>query len=261
VITMSKQCATVLVLVVLAVFNARADWIEKASRNESSPDTGLIHRHIGFEDAVAGENAAVDLALFPIKSKFSLRIVENAGGSADLAGAMPAAGCLAGVNGGYFDPNFAPLGLRIVDGKMVKPLIRARLMTGVLCSSTGTTQILRVAEYSRHRNAYSALQCGPLLVDAGRPVKGLDATRSARRTFAVIGSVRAALGVCSNVSLAQLAQILAVTHLADDSRVQRALNLDGGSSSAFWFKRNGDAFSISEVKSVRDFVGIAPKKD
>jgi hypothetical protein len=61
--------------------------------------------------------------------------------------------------------------------------------------------------------------------------------------------------------LAQLAQILAVTYLAEDSKVQRALNLDGGSSSAFWFRRDGDAFSISEVKSVRDFVGIVLKKD
>jgi hypothetical protein len=38
------------------------------------------------------------------------------------------------------------------------------------------------------------------------------------------------------------------------------MNLDGGSSSAFWFARkNGGAFSISEQKSVRDFVGLTPQ--
>lgn len=256
-----KHLRTVLALLLFGVSAVRGQWTATSSRSESSPAGDLIHQHVRLEDMATGKSAAVDLALFPIKSKFLLRVIDNAGGSADLAGAVPAAGCLAAVNGGYFDPNFAPLGLRIVDGKILKPLIHARLMTGILISSPGSTQILRVAEYSRHRNAYSALQCGPLLVDAGRPVKGLDATRTARRTFAVVGNDRAALGICSSVSLAQLAQILAVTYLAEDSKVQRALNLDGGSSSAFWFRRDGDAFSISEVKSVRDFVGIVLKKD
>jgi hypothetical protein len=36
--------------------------------------------------------------------------------------------------------------------------------------------------------------------------------------------------------------------------------LDGGSSSAFWFKRlNGTAFSIAEQKPVRDFVAVVAK--
>ena len=46
-----------------------------------------------------------------------LRVVDNPDGANNLADAMRRANCLAGVNGGYFDPNFAPLGLRIVDGK------------------------------------------------------------------------------------------------------------------------------------------------
>jgi hypothetical protein len=38
------------------------------------------------------------------------------------------------------------------------------------------------------------------------------------------------------------------------------MNLDGGSSSAFWFAReDGDAFSIAGRKPVRDFVAIVPK--
>jgi hypothetical protein len=56
-----------------------------------------------------------------------------------------------------------------------------------------------------------------------------------------------------------LSNILAIIAISD-FKIQRALNLDGGSSSAFWFKRaNGSAFSISEQKSVRDFVTIVPK--
>jgi uncharacterized protein YigE (DUF2233 family) len=240
---------------------ASAQWIEKASNTEKSSVAGLVHRQVQFENSATSETATVELALFSPKSNV-LRVVDNLGGNATLADAMAAAGCLAGVNGGYFDPNFAPLGLRVEQGKTVRPLIRARLMTGVLISSPDATQILRVGEYSAKRKPSAAVQCGPLLVDAGHPVKGLDATRMARRTFAAVGSDHAALGLCSDISLAHLSELLAAARLGEDFKVSRALNLDGGSSSAFWFKRgNGGPFSISEMKNVRDFVGIAPKED
>jgi hypothetical protein len=45
--------------------------------------------------------------------------------------------------------------------------------------------------------------------------------------------------------------------IADGFKISRALNLDGGSSSAFWVKREtGSAFSIPEQKTVRDFVAV-----
>jgi hypothetical protein len=57
-----------------------------------------------------------------------------------------------------------------------------------------------------------------------------------------------------------LGQILATTPIAADSKIDRALNLDGGSSSAFWFMwEDGSAFSIPGQKPVRDFVAVVPK--
>jgi hypothetical protein len=104
------------------------------------------------------------------------------------------------------------------------------------------------------------LQCGPFLIDRGQPIAGLDDTRSARRTFIVTGgSDRAAIGLCSDVTLAELGKILATPGVAPDLKVQRALNLDGGSSSSFWFAGERGPFSISEQKAVRDFVAVAPK--
>jgi hypothetical protein len=97
-----------------------------------------------------------------------------------------------------------------------------------------------------------------MLVDLARPVRGLEATRAARRTFAAIDGDRAAIGVCSDVTLAEAAKILSTTF--GNFKIQRALNLDGGSSTAFWFKRaDGSAFSIGEEKTVRDFVGVTAR--
>ncbi|HET9800912.1 MAG TPA: phosphodiester glycosidase family protein, partial [Chthoniobacterales bacterium] len=97
-------------------------------------------------------------------------------------------------------------------------------------------------------------------VDLGKSVRGLESSKMARRTFAAVSSGdKAALGFCSDVTLADLSSILAIVTIPD-FKIQRALNLDGGSSSAFWFKRaNGSAFSIAELKPVRDFVAIVAK--
>ena len=238
---------------------AQADWTILSSASEPGRG-GMLHRHVVAERTAGGGRITVDLAIFSTKS-CTLRVFQNERGADNLAELMSQEACLAGVNGGYFDEKFAPIGLRIVNGQTIAPLQRARLITGVLVASSRGVQIVRSREFSRRPGVTAAVQCGPFLVDRGQAIGGLNNSNLARRTFAATttGS-RALVGVCSGVSLAELAKILATTSLAEDLKIERALNLDGGSSSAFWFARqNGSAFSISEQKPVRDFVAIVPK--
>ncbi|HEY1893373.1 MAG TPA: phosphodiester glycosidase family protein [Chthoniobacterales bacterium] len=249
------QVGAVFLFLALATLTP-AQWIEKNSRDEDSSGGRVVHRHIDLAESETDNRAIVDLALFSTKS-FRLRVIDNADG-VTLSDAMRRTNCIAGINGGYFDPNFAPLGLRIIDGKLTSRLTRGRLMSGVL-SSDNAIHIFRVAEFSLRRKPNAAIECGPFLVDFAKPVRGLEPRRAARRTFAATGSGdRAALGFCSDATLADLASILATP--LGDFKIQRALNLDGGSSSAFWFRRNdGSAFSIAEEKTVRDFVGVTAR--
>src|SRR6266487_1509486 len=256
---MVAKLRAALLFLALAV-TAHADWTIRSAHSKPGR-AGVVHRHLVLEDSETNESATIDLALFSTKS-CTLRVIDQpALPRTDLAQAMRQKRCLAGVNGGYFDPDYAPIGLLISDGKIIAPLQRAKLITGVLAASPREVQILRTREFSRRQKLDAAIQCGPFLVDLGRSVPGLEKTRTARRTFAAVGSVdRAALGFCSDVSLLELAKILATTRLGDDFKIQRALNLDGGSSSAFWVAaRDGTAYSISEQKTVRDFVGVVPK--
>jgi hypothetical protein len=253
----TKLRAALLFLALAAT--ADAEWVIVSADSEPGRG-GVVHRHAVLEDSEANQSATIDLALFSTKS-CTLRVIDQpAPPRGNLAHAMGQERCLAGVNGGYFDPDYAPIGLLISDEKMIAPLQRARLITGVLAASPRDVRILRVHEFSRQQKFNSAVQCGPFLVDLGRSVRGLEKTRTARRTFAATGNVnRAALGFCSDVSLSELAKILSTTRLADDFKIERALNLDGGSSSAFWVARESSAFSIPEQKTVRDFVGVVPK--
>src|SRR5438067_6615306 len=155
---------------------------------------------------------------------------------------------LAAVNGGYFDPDYRPIGLLVSEGKIIAPLQKARLLSAVLSAWPKKLQISRVAEFSLAQKPDAAVECGPMIVDLGKSVRGLESTKAARRTFAAAGTGdKAMLGFCSDVTLAELSDILAIV-VIPDFKIQRALNLDGGSSSAFWFKRaNGSAFSIAEI--------------
>jgi hypothetical protein len=237
---------------------AHADW--KVLSLESEPGrAGIQHRHIVVENTAAGQRADLDVAIFSAGS-CTLRLIDNRDGQT-LAGIMKREKCACGVNGGYFDAKFEPIGLRIANAQTIAPLRRARLITGVLLASSHGVQIVRAREFSRPQKIAAAIQCGPFLVDASQRVRGLNESQHARRTFAATATnERALLGVCSEVSLADLATVLATTPIAADLRIERAMNLDGGSSSAFWFAReNGSVFSIPEQKPVRDFVGVLPK--
>jgi exopolysaccharide biosynthesis protein len=238
---------------------AHADWSVATSEAEGGKAAGVEHRRVVLAESETAERATIDLALFSTKLA-TLRVIDNPAGEDNLAAAMRREHCLAGVNGGYFDPADVPVGLVISGGKQIAPLRKARLLSGVMVVSAGRSQLLRFAEYTPKRKATEALQCGPFLVDRGQPVPGLNDTRPARRTFILTsGPDRAAIGLCSGVTLAQLAKILATPGIAPDLKVQRALNLDGGSSSAFWFAGEQGPFSIAEQKRVRNYVAVVPR--
>ena len=249
----------VAVLFLAVATTAHGNWTILSADSEPG-GAGIVHQHVILENAGTNDRAVVDFAIFSTKS-CTLRVIQNEDGASNLAEVMTRGKCLAGVNGGYFSPDFAPIGLLITDGNVVAPLQRARLITGVLSASTHGVQIARVREFSQQRKVNAAVQCGPFLVDLGQRTRGLDNSRSARRTFAAMDSSdRAALGFCSEITLLELAKILATEQLAEDFKILRALNLDGGSSSAFWFRREtGSEFSIPEQKIVRDFVAVVPR--
>ena len=248
---------SLLVLPALAA-TAQAEW--KIASAESEPGrAGIEHRHLVVEDAAAGQRVTVEVAVFSAKST-ALRVIDNPDGQT-LAAVMKGKEYMCGVNGGYFDPEFKPIGLRVADGATFSPLRRARLITGILLQSDRGIEVMRVGEFSQRKKLIAAIQSGPFLVEGNKRIRGLNNSQLARRTFAGIASDnRALLGFCSDVSLSGLAEILATTPIVADAKIRRAMNLDGGSSSAFWFAReDGSAFSISGRKPVRDFVAIVQK--
>ena len=202
----------------------------------------------------------LDVVLLDPK-KHTLRVIDNAGGRDDLASAMRENGCLAGVNGGYFHPDRTPLGLVISDGQTLHGFERARLLSGVLVVTRERIALLRAGEYKPGRHIRQALQAGPFLVDRGKAVRGLNATARADRTVVLADSSgRCALLLCRSVTLAELGEILSNPRIVTELKVSRAMNLDGGSSSGLWVADEPGPFYRAELKTVRNYLAVVPRK-
>jgi uncharacterized protein YigE (DUF2233 family) len=253
-----KTILSAAALTLLLGLGAQAAWTVSSAETERATAPGVEHRHVVVANSAGGDEATVEIALFSPKT-VNVRVVDNPNGN-ELASVMRSVRGLAGVNGGYFDPQNAPVGLVISEGKLIAPFRKAKLLSGVVVATKNRVELLRSAEYSSRKNASAALQCGPFLVDGGAAVPGLNNARPARRTFFITsGTDRAGLGFCSSVTLAELGEILATPRLVVEFKIQRALNFDGGSSSAFWFAGKDGPLSIGEQKTVRNLVVLAPK--
>jgi uncharacterized protein YigE (DUF2233 family) len=236
--------------------STRADWTVTLLEHQPAPAEAVEYRHYSLGEAASGRAADVQLALFS-NQEATLRVIDQPNFDRHLAESMTHENCLAGVNGGYFDPEGGPVGLLRSSGKTIAPFRRARLLSGVLAVRQAGVEIFRASEFPAKRAWREALQCGPFLIDRGKPVAGLDNTRLARRTF-VLTTIdrRAAIGYCEPVTLARLAEGLAAL---SQLKIARALNLDGGSSSAFWCRTTAKTVSVPEGKTVRDFVAVVPR--
>ena len=219
--------------------------------------------HAGVEQLVAGfscgrVSARVHLARFS-EREHDIRVYDDAAGRfRGLPQVAREQGWIAGVNGGFFHPDNTPLGLVVMEGEKRHDQQRARLLSGILAANESRIHLLRPAEFALGERTRSALQAGPYLVDGGRAPAGLDADKRARRTIvATDGAGGWALGSLSALSLAEAGGLLASEAFAELLDVERALNLDGGSSSAYYY-RDGDGGErvIHSLSRLRNYLGV-----
>ncbi len=236
-------------------------WRVLKSKDQASLEGGAVLKSIILRESVSQEKESdiIVTAVVFKQSNYQLTVVDNPLLDKKLAQVMREQHFLAGVNGGYFHPDGKPLGLMISQGKKVHLQETApRLLSGCIVATGQQLQLLRVQE-NMPAEATEVLQAGPFLIDHQTSVAGLETSRIARRTFvATDGHGLWAIGIISPVTLAQASRSLLATgeQLFPTHLIQRALNLDGGSSSALWVDGLPEPFSQSEIGVVRNFLGI-----
>jgi hypothetical protein len=210
-----------------------------------------------------GRRLTAHLAFFASPA-YRLEVIDLGDGDsaafASIDEAFRARGCIAGVNGGFFHADWQPLGLMIAGGRRTNRFETAKLLSGVVYSDAAGTHLVRRAGFRDHAGIEALLQTGPYLVDRGRAVRGLSAANGRPRTFiATDWRGHWVLGATPDrVTLAELAECLASPGALTPWRIDRAINLDGGTSSGFFFDRGPDAprVLLRPGKRVRNLLGI-----
>lgn len=193
----------------------------------------------------------------------SLKVIPK-GKFPDLNSAMKAHNCIAGSNGGFFDPSYQPLGLVISDSRTSgRKNLSSSLTSGVIYQTKNSLTIERAKSFFKKSIVpEQLLQTGPFLIEKGEIIKGLSDRRYARRTFiATNDQGEWILAYTPPTTLAQLAKSLADSKETYGFQIKTALNLDGGSSSALWVKKGekNNPFYLKERKPVANFIGLIAK--
>lgn len=150
-------------------------------------------------------------------------------------------GALAAMNAGFFTPEGKPLGLVVTAGKRFGAWNSASsLGSGIFAeSSAGHLSIKRRSAPANFAGAPELIQAGPLLVEDGRKVGGLDNEKPAVRSLLITdGAHRWWIGKTSLCTLAALGEALSSSSPASWP-ARHALNLDGG--------RSTDLFVSSQI--------------
>jgi hypothetical protein len=253
-------------LLAVAADALAAEWKPAGEPDRQASTSDLFYAKRTAVRPSDGREVTANLAFFTSRA-FRLEVVDLGAGPEPayptLADAFRAKGCVAGVNGGFFHSDWRPSGLVISRGTRINRFETAKLLSGVVYGDGKGTRIVRRAQFQDHPGITALLQTGPYLVEGGRAVRGLSASDPRRRTFiATDGRGRWVLGATlSTLTLAELAQSLAAQGALISWRVDQAINLDGGSSTGFFFgPKAGDApVVLHPWKRVRNLLGIRPR--
>src|SRR6266481_3138281 len=230
---------------------AAAEW-KVTDRQESK--AGSAHAFV-----ITVSNSSVQAKIHAVtdgSSEVRFRVVNNADRRfSNVREAVSKSEAIAGVNGGYFQPDLTPVGLLISQGKLIHPLERARLLSGVFFVRKQKPALVRVQHFSDAVGISDAIQCGPFLAESGGIVAGLNNRRSAPRTFVFLTKESiCGVGICRSATLAELSEILTIADLLPNGPIAEALNLDGGSSTGFYLARGSQSISSPEWTAVGNYL-------
>lgn len=172
---------------------------------------------------------------------------------------------LLAINAGFFTPEGKPLGLVVSGGQSSGAWNSASsLGSGIFAeNASGGLSIFRRGNRSAASGASELIQAGPLLLENGNTIGGLDAHKPAVRSIVLTdGGSRWWIGIASSCSLADLGAALASSS-PTPWPVRDALNLDGGRSTDLYISEKIPGGPVNRRgflnRPVRNFLILTPR--
>jgi uncharacterized protein YigE (DUF2233 family) len=196
----------------------------------------------------------IDPSLYQFNSVLAKDIQRKAGLVSSFAEAN---NVLLAVNGGFFDPDYHSLGLRISQGQTLNP-IKPISWWGIFLIRDHQPAIIAPDAYSANDRYDFAIQAGPRLLIKGVASKLVDKATS-RSAVCITQHHKVVIMVTEHLSLtiSQLAQILRKPTEKGGFNCTDALNLDGGHSSQLYGKIAEQIIRVPNLSPVADVVTVS----
>lgn len=156
------------------------------------------------------------------------------------------------INGGFFDQNYTPLGLRI-NNKTQKSPFKSISWWGVFYVKNGVAHLSSVRQFSLDKHIEFAVQSGPRLIVNGK-IPALKAGRAQRSALGINKNGQIIIVITDNapITTSELAHLMKAPPL----NCVNALNLDGGGSTQLHADVNSFQLDVLGFSNVSDAVVI-----
>lgn len=161
---------------------------------------------------------------------------------------------LIAINGGFFDKNFQPLGLRIGHSKSLSTL-KPISWWGVFQIRQNTASISSAKNFSSYNTTF-AVQSGPRLLIDGK-IPSLKPGHAERTALGITRDGRVIMVVTEHTPMTttDLARLMKSSPL----NCKQAINMDGGSSSQMYAKIGDFQVHAHGFSNVSDAIIVLPK--
>jgi uncharacterized protein YigE (DUF2233 family) len=161
---------------------------------------------------------------------------------------------LIGINAGFFDHQFKPLGLRVSHYRQTNP-IKPISWWGVFYIESNIPHIASVWNFKMNKHIEFALQSGPRLLVNGK-IPHLKQGIADRTALCITKTNKVIMVVSTNAAMTtkDLAELLQAAPLS----CENAINLDGGSSSQIYADINSFHLNVHGFANVADAVIVSP---
>jgi len=181
-----------------------------------------------------------DYDFFTAKPDDTVDMVYNYEGRSGTQTIIAANGCKAAINGGFYDKNYRPLGLVIDEARQMSKNRPNGLFNGYLFLRPNGS--MDISDRPVYANVRDVIQTGPILVENGRAVASGESKDPARRMVAaklqdgqmMFVAVYDSQSRLDGPPLSALAEVVLAAAEKEGKQVLQAINLDGGSASAFY---------------------------
>lgn len=159
---------------------------------------------------------------------------------------------LLGINGGFFDQQFRPLGLRINHRKLENPLKHISWW-GIFYVKNKTAFISSAKRFKHEKDIEFAIQSGPRLLVNGR-IPSLKIGNADRSALGITADGKVIILVSTNAAMStrQLAKLMKSPPLS----CINAINLDGGSSSQLYAHIGSFLLNVHSFSNVSDAIVV-----